>query len=418
VAVVMMAAVAGAFFVLWGLGLGAAALAGRLRGFARGAAALGLANLSGPGSAARTASPAIGFGVALLTTVVLIQSSLLSEVRDVAPAAAPSLIFTQIPPSSAAAFDAALAPILGGLDPSRYRRFPFLTGRIVGLKGRPVDRRAIAEDRRWAFDQDVTMSSLGPQPHDPDLAAGAWWPQGYVGPPLVMLDADVARAAGLKVGDELTLSVLGRDLDARISGLRRVDFGSFGASFPIIIDPDAMKGANLRDIAIAKASARQESAILERLAAGFSNVNVISVREQLAQVSRIFGQLAWAVRGAAAVASLAGLLVLVGAVAATAKARAREAALLKVLGSTRLEILGAYGVEYGAVGSIAGVSGVLMGAAAAYPVTTLVFRSHWSVDWSGLVAILALTALVAGVVGAIGAFLALSRRPAGVLRAE
>jgi putative ABC transport system permease protein len=82
----MIGGVAAAFVVLWALGLGLAALAGRARGAARGAARLGLANLTGPGSAARTAAPAIGLGVALLAAVVLIQSSLLREIADIARA--------------------------------------------------------------------------------------------------------------------------------------------------------------------------------------------------------------------------------------------------------------------------------------------------------------------------------------------
>ena len=89
-----------------------------------------------------------------------------------------------------------------------------------------------------------------------------------------------------------------------------------------------------------------------------------------------------------------------------------------MLGSTRLQILAAYCVEYGAVGVIAGLAGVLLGGAAAYPVITLVFHTRWAVDWSGIVAVLASVAGVAAVAGGIGAFAALARRPAPVLRSE
>ena len=116
VAGVMLAGVLAGFAVLWLVGQTATWIAGRLRRFSSGAVRIGLANLSGPGSAARTASPSIGFGVALLTTVVLIQSSLLSEVRDVAPNTAPSLVFTQIAPERALAFDADIAAVLGPPD--------------------------------------------------------------------------------------------------------------------------------------------------------------------------------------------------------------------------------------------------------------------------------------------------------------
>jgi putative ABC transport system permease protein len=418
VAGVMLGGVLAAFLVLWVIGRAATFIAGRLRRFAHGPVRIGLANLAGPASAARTATPSIGFGVALLATVVLIQSSLLSEVRDVAPQTAPSLVFTQIAPERGAAFDADIAAAIGPLTPERYRRYPFATGRISGIKGAPVDKGKVAQSQRWAFDQDISLSALGSAPPDADLTKGRWWPANYAGPPLIMLDADIARGANLHVGDAVTLSLLGRELDVRIAGLRKVEWGQFGASFPIIIDPAALQGANLRDIAIAKTGKSEEGQVLARLGRDFPTVNVISVREQLEAASKIFDQLAWAVRGAAGVASLAGLLVLVGAVAASAQARSREAAILKVLGSSRLQILSAYCVEYGVVGAIAGGAGVALGAAAAYPVVTRVFQTHWSVDWTGLVAVLGGVALTAALAGAAGAFAALAQRPAPVLRSS
>jgi putative ABC transport system permease protein len=418
VAGVMLGGILAAFHVLWLVGQAAVRLGGGLRQFASGPVRIGLANLAGPGSAARTASSSIGFGVALLTTVVMIQSSLLAEVRDVAPNTAPSMIFTQISPETAAAFDADLAAVLGPLSSDRYRRYPFATGRISMLRGVRIDKEKIAHGQRWAFDSDISISALGAAPSDAGVIAGHWWPTNYAGPSLVMLDSDIAHAAALRPGDTITVSLLGRDLDARIAGLRKVEWGKFGASFPIIFDADALKGANLRNIAIAKTTQTQEAAILGRLGRDFPSINVISVREQLDVVAKIFNQLAWAVRGAAAVAALAGLLVLIGAIAATAQARTREAAILKVLGSTRLQILAAYCVEYGAVGAIAGVTGVLLGGVAAYPVITSVFHTHWSIDWSGIVVVLASVAGAATFAGGGGALVSLARRPAPVLRSE
>ena len=123
-------------------------------------------------------------------------------------------------------------------------------------------------------------------------------------------------------------------------------------------------------------------------------------------------------RGAAAVAGLAGLLVLAGAIAAGARARAREAATLKVLGATRGQILAAYAIEYGAVGLIAGTAGVALGFAAAWPVVVKVFEASWSVDWSGVMILLAGAAGLSTAGALLAAALALAQRPAPVLRAE
>ncbi len=113
VAAVMIVGVAAGFAALWAFGNGAALIARLVRPWSRGAARMALANLAGPRSAARTAAPAIGLGVALLAAILLIQSSLLAEVIDAAPRTAPAMVFTEIPADRGAQFDAAVASAFG-----------------------------------------------------------------------------------------------------------------------------------------------------------------------------------------------------------------------------------------------------------------------------------------------------------------
>jgi putative ABC transport system permease protein len=417
-AAIMIAGVAVSFALLWGLGQGGAWLAGRARRGLRGAARLGLANLAGPGSAARTAAPAVGLGVALLAAVILIQSALLAQVREVAPRTAPSLVFTEIPADGAARFDAEIAAALGPLTPDSYLRMPMFTGRITAIRGAPVVRDRIPAAERWAFDNDIQMSAAGAAPKGVDVTRGAWWPADYAGSPLAAIGEDMAAAGGLKPGDALTVTALGTDIDARVGAIRKVDIGGFGPGFQVILDAKALEGASLRQVAIAKTDKAGEERVLRRLGRRFPEVDVISVREQLEAATDLFDRLALAVRAAAGVAALAGVLVLAGAIAAGARARAREAALLKVLGAARGQVLLAYAIEYGAVGLIAGTAGVGLGAAAAWPVVVKVFEARWSVDWAGVAALVCGAVAVAGLGGALAALQALSRRPAPVLRAE
>lgn len=410
-AAAMIGGVALAFALLWLLGRAGAALAGRIRRAARGAARLGLANLAGPGSAARTASPAVGLGVALLAAVVLIQSSLLAEVREVAPRTAPSLVFTEIPADSGPRFDAEVGAALGPLTPDTYLRMPMFSGRVTAVRGRPVERR-----HGERFDVDLQMSVAGAAPKGADIERGAWWPSDYAGPPLVSISEGMAEAGRIRVGDAMTIDALGTEIQAKVASIRRVDVGAFGPSFQVILDAHALAGAGLRQVAIAKTGKAGEERVLRRLGQSFPGVNVISVREQLEAATDLFDRLALAVRGAAAVAALAGVLVLAGAIAAGARARAREAALLKVLGAARGQVLMAYAVEYGAVGLIAGVAGVALGAAAAWPVVVMALEARWSVDWAGVTALAGAAMALAGVGGVLAALQALAKRPAPVLR--
>ena len=418
-AAVMIVGVAVAFGLLWLIGLGMTRAAARWRGRLRGPLRIGLANLAGPRSAARTATPAIGLGVALLAAIVLIQSSLLAQVAKVAPSTAPSMVFTGVPSDRADAFDVALAGAFGRpLTADTYLRAPFATGRIVAVRGAPVDLRKIPKPDRWAYDHDISISAIGPRPAGAQIVAGRWWPARYAGPPLAAVATDAAKGARLEVGDTISLELLGRTIEARVAVIRRIDFAGFGANFPIVLDPAAIEGAGLDQVAEARASPAEEARATRALGRDFPGVNVISIREALETAAELFGKLSLAIRAAAAVAAVAGLLVLVGAIASGARSRAREAATLKVLGATSGQILAAYAVEYGAVGLIAGVAGVALGYAAAWPVVVQVFKATWSVDWRGVATLVVVSAALAGLGGLAAALGALARRPAATLRSE
>jgi putative ABC transport system permease protein len=163
-------------------------------------------------------------------------------------------------------------------------------------------------------------------------------------------------------------------------------------------------------------TAQEDGRVTRALGATFPAVDVISVREQLDAATGVFDRLALALRAAAGVALLAGLLVLAGALATGANTRMREAAILKVLGASRGQIMAAYGVEYGSVGLIAGMVGVLLGAMAAWPVIKFIFKSAWSFDWVAIAVLLAGVAAVTAGGGLVATWQALKRRPASALR--
>jgi putative ABC transport system permease protein len=87
-----------------------------------------------------------------------------------------------------------------------------------------------------------------------------------------------------------------------------------------------------------------------------------------------------------------------------------------VLGGSRGQILGAYLVEYGAVGLVAGVAGVGLGALAAWPVVTQVFEARFAIDWGGVLLLMTAATGLAALGGGLAALQALSKRPAPVLR--
>src|SRR3546814_17789354 len=88
-----------------------------------------------------------------------------------------------------------------------------------------------------------------------------------------------------------------------------------------------------------------------------------------------------AIVAAASVAILAGIAVLIGAIAASRQARSYDSVILKTLGASRLQVLGAQVREYGLLALVLALVSLVLGTAAAWYVIVPVFEFGWAPDW-------------------------------------
>ncbi|MEL6727180.1 MAG: FtsX-like permease family protein [Pseudomonadota bacterium] len=384
---------------------------------ARGFRRLTLSNLGGAGSLAPKVAPTLGLGLALLVFVVLVQANLVRQVKETASANLPALFITQIPQAQVEQFDALMTD--QGIDiedPDAFRRTPLIIGRVISLNGVELDENAVAESERWVVEGEVGMPYIAKQPPEVELVDGAWWPEDYQGPLLVSIEADAARGLGLVLGDTIGFRVFGRDVEATVSSLRNVDWGSFGANTAFILSPGTLEAAQPQHIAIVQTEAGGEAAIIRALADDFPNVVVFQTREALATAARLLGNISIAINAAASIVLLAGLLVLFGAFASMARERRNEAALLKTFGASRPQIFGLYAAEFGISGAVASLTGALIGTAAAWPLVTLQFEAEWAMPWLELFVILTASVLVSAAGGLVVGHRTLAHPPMRVLR--
>ena len=394
----------GAWLVFLALAEGVAALARRLGPSTRGALRLTLANMGGPGTLTRIVLPGLGLGLALMSFVATVQANLLRQISETAPSNAPSLIFSQVPADAVERFDRLLAEQgVEITDPEIYRRAPFLLIRITELNGVPVADAEIADSERWVVEGETNVTYLREQPVEADLVSGAWWPEDYAGPLQVSVELDAARGLGLEVGDEIGVRVFGRPLTAEVASLRRVEWGSFsiGSNTALIFSPGVLEAANPYHVAIARTAPEQDRPIVSEIGADFPDVVVFETRPALQTAARLFGDIALAVNAAASVVTVSGGLVLLGAFMVMARRRAQEAALPKVFGSTRGDILRLYGGELAMTGLVGALAGTLIGVAGAFPVVISVFEADWTLPWG----LIAMTLTGATLVCALGGYL-------------
>ena len=152
------------------------------------------------------------------------------------------------------------------------------------------------------------------------------------------------------------------------------------------------------------------------MANAFPTVSVIRVKEVVQTVAGMLGQLAIAVRSAASVAILAGIAVLIGALAASRRARTYDSVMLKLLGATRARILAAQAIEFLALAVIVSGLAFALGAGAGWYVVVEVLELDWAPDWSVVAATLVAGALGTLILGLLGSLPALAARPARALR--
>ena len=260
----------------------------------------------------------------------------------------------------------------------------------------------------------VTYSDVLPE--GSELTAGRWWPRDYAGPPLLSLDRKAAEIMGVGIGDSLTVSILGREIEARIASLREVHWDSMGFNYVLVFSPNALKGAPHSVTATIDMDRGREGPVSRALLAAFPSASIIAVSEVVGQVRTILDQMATAILLSASVAILAGIAVLVGAIAASRQARSYDSVILKTLGATRRQILAAQAAEYGLLAALlAGVS-LALGLAAAWYVIVQVFAFTWAPDWGQVLATLLGGALLTLGIGLAGSLPLMSVRPAQALR--
>lgn len=375
---------------------------------------LALANLHRPGAPSAQIVLSLGIGLTVLVAIALVEGNLAHEIETRLPAAAPAFFFIDIQPNELAGF----ADIVHATPGARFDEAPMMRGRITRLNGIPVEQAVVAPEARWALRSDRGLTYAASLPQGSRLAAGAWWPPDYKGPPLVSFDAALALGMGLKVGDTLSVNLLGREITAKIANLRTIDWERLGINFVLVFAPGTLEHAPQTHLAAVFVPPVEEEGLVQRVTDRFPNVSAIHVREALAGVSHIVAMIGAAIRLTALVTLAAGVLVLGGAIAAGHRRRVYDAVVLKVLGASRGAILAAFMIEHGLLGALSALVAGGLGTLAAYFLVTRLMRADWVFLPAPLLWTVVLATLLTLTLGCAGTWRALGAKAAPYLRNE
>ena len=372
---------------------------------------LALTNLHRPGSQTPALVVALGLALTLFVTLAAIQTSLDNEIAAVVPERAPDYFVLDVPVDQAARFENIVDRYAPNAD---LNIVPTLRGTIVAYKNvRVADLEELPEGA-WFLrgERGVTYSDVLPE--GSELTGGRWWARDYEGPPLVSLDEEAAKLLGLTIGDPVTVSILGREITFKLASTRKVNWDTMGFNYVMVVTPDTLKSAPHN---VAATIAADRTAGLQRaLVDAFPSVSIIPVGEVVGQITALMRQMANAILAAASVAILAGIAVLIGAIAASRQARAYDSVILKTLGATRAQVLAAQGLEYAMLAFALAAVALLLGGIGAWTVIVQLFEFSWRPDWGTVLGVLGGGALLTLGIGLAGSIPLMSVRPARALR--
>jgi len=380
---------------------------------------LALGNMVRPGALTPSLTLSLGLGVTLLVAISLIDANISQQLMKSLPERAPSFFFVDIPGRDLAQFDQFLND---QAKDATIVHVPMLRGRITELKGIKAENVKASENASWVLDGDRGVTFADQLPEGSTLVSGEWWVKDYQGPPLVSLEADIAKGLNLSLGDTIIVNVLGRSMTAKIANLRRVDWQSLGINFVMVFSPNTFAGAPTSYLATLAwkdgGDAKREAALLNLSARTYPAVTAIRVKEALDAISELVDKLVWGIRGASSITILASILVLAGALGASQRNRIYDAVILKTLGATRLRLVFMFALEYGLIGCAAALFGLIAGTGAAYAVVSFAMKSSFTFAFAPAFGTMLIAVLATIAIGLIGTWQVLDEKPSAYLKSQ
>ncbi len=313
---------------------------------------------------------ALAVGLLALVLLVLLRTDLVASWRQATPADAPNRFVINVMPDQSEAFQKTLRD--AGVR--KFDWYPMIRGRLVSVNSRAVSPDDYTEDRaKRLVDREFNLSnSLEAPPHN-SIVAGAWTPgaQGEVS-----VEEGLAETLGLKLGDTLRFDIGGMQNDARITSLRKVDWGSLHANFFVMYTVDALADVPVTYMGAFRApEARGFDNALVRT---YPNVTNVDMSATINQVQRVLDQVVRAVEFLFGFTLAAGLVVLFAAVTATREERAREFAVMRAVGARASLLRQVQRAELAGVGLLAGFLASMVASVIGWGLARYVFDFTWT----------------------------------------
>jgi putative ABC transport system permease protein len=301
--------------------------------------------------AALNALQVLVFALCLMLALVmlLVRTALLEDWRRELPPETPNHFLLNVAPYQVGP----LEEFLRGHGLRHAGLYPMVPGRVMEVNGAPA---RVLEGEELNIEREFNLSWMDAPPADNRITDGRWW--GADAGDEVSVEAGVARALGLRLGDTLSLRIGGAPLVATVTSIRSLDWDTMRPNFFLIFPRQALERHAAMWLTSFYLPAERKS-VLNELVRSFPTVSLIEMDALIAQFEGITRQLALAVELVLVLLGAAGVLVMVASVQAGLQGRFQESAILRALGAGRGLVLGSLVLEFALLGLFAGLLATL-----------------------------------------------------------
>ena len=376
-------------------------------------------HLSRPGNQTRVILLAVGLGAFFIVGVRSLQATLLDEFSVQVSNESPDMFLLDVQRGQVDGVRAFLS------DPANaagdVNLIPVLRARVVGVQGSETNLEGVEAIRtRGSLAREYTITYRDHLEPNERVTDGRFW-TGPSQEPEVSIEKGIHERFAINVGDTMKFDVLGRTFSARVSSVRNVEWReSRNGGFMFVFRPGPLEQAPhtyvapLKGPATVEARARFQHDLVQR----FPNVSVIDFREIMETLRDVMSKVTLAITVVGGLVLFSGVLILIGAVAMTKFQRVYEAAVFKTLGASTRTITRMLLLEYGVLGSLAGLVGSMGAIALTWGVTRYALDMPWRIFPREHVAGVVLTAFLVATIGVLSSLDVLRNKPLATLRAE
>lgn len=376
-------------------------------------------HLTRPGNQTRVILLAVGLGAFFIVGIRSLQASLLREFSVQVAEDAPDMFLLDIQRTQADGVRAFLADPAHGAGQSQV--IPVMRARVVGVDGRDTHLDSVEEVRSLGpLGREYTITYRDHLESNERIVDGRFW-QGASPDPEVSIEESIHERFRIQVGDTMRFDLLGRIVSARVTSVRAVEWrDSRNGGFMFLFRPGALEQAPQTYVSPVKGpkDPAARARFQHDLVASFPNVSVIDFHEILETVRDVMSKVTLAISVVGGLVLFSGALILVGAVAMTKFQRVYEAAVFKTLGANTRSIARMLLIEYGVLGTLAGLVGSLGAVALTWGVSRFALEIPWRVFVGEHIAGVVLTALLVAAIGVLSSLDVLRNKPLATLRAE